>query len=161
MGLSEKINLRIPLHAFIGGFICFGIIFLSKDLGLVWMFVDWLLKSSNCIGALIFEEARIGYYLITLGLTYLPSGFLGGLYAGYKIKDNLKVNLIFPGFIGFAFSASLEYFYMGLRADYMMGLLIPILVIFSGTYLGGYTINWRVEEKLEEEKISLLFKGGN
>jgi hypothetical protein len=123
------------------------------------MFIGWLLKSTDCIGALIFKEAQIGYYLITLGLIYLPSGFLSGLYAGHKIKDNLKVHLIFPGIIGFIFSALLEYFYVGPKADYLMELLIPILVISAGTYLGGYTINWHAEEKLEEEKISLLFKG--
>lgn len=179
MGLSErvrKVDLRLLLHLFIGGLLCFFILLILKDFELIQMFIDWMLKSLNCLGALIFEEAQFGQKLVSLSLIHLPSGFLGGLYTGYKIKERLEVNLIFPsvivllisairtivilsisGYIGSPqfFSILLGY-YFGLSDDYLMGIIIPFLVMTAGVYLGGYTINWRVEERVEEERISLI-----
>lgn len=157
MGVGEKINLRLMLHMFVGGFICFALLFLLKYLGLVWAFIEWILKSSNSLGVLIFEGAQTGYYIISLGLTYLPSGFLGGLYFGRKIEERIEIYLALPSIIGFILSLSLEY-YLGLRPDYLRGLIIPFLTLAAGSYLGGYTINWRIEEKPEEEKISLVLE---
>jgi len=101
----------------------------------------------------------------------LPSGFLGGLYTGYKIKERLKINLVFPSIIALLISAiyttvilfisgyigSLQFFpillgyYFGLSADYLMGIIAPFLVMTTGVYLGGYTVSWKVEERIEEE----------
>lgn len=155
--MSDKINLRLILHMLIGGFICFTLLFLLKYLGLVWVFTEWILKSSNSLGVLIFERAQTGYYMISLGLTYLPSGFLGGLYFGRKIEEKMKIYLAFPSIIGFTLSLLLEY-YLKLSPDYLRGLIIPFLTLAAGSYLGGYTINWRVEEKPREERISLVLE---
>lgn len=180
MGLSEgmrKINLRLLLHLSIGGLLCFLTLLTLKEFELIQMFIDWLLKSLNCLGALIFEEAQLGQKLVSLGLIHLPSGFLGGLYTGYKVKEKLEVNLIFPSVIVLLISAirtvvilyisgyisSPQFFsiilgyYFGLGDDYLMGVIIPFLVMTAGVYLGGYTVNWQVEERVEEEKISLVF----
>lgn len=157
MGMSEKINLQLILHMLIGGFICFALLFLLKYLGLVWALTEWILKSFNSVGVLIFEKAQTGYYIITLGLAYLPSGFLGGLYFGRKIEEKMEIYLAFPSVIGFIISLLLEY-YLGLRPDYLRGLIIPFLTLAAGSYLGGYTISWRIEEKPEEERISLVLE---
>lgn len=176
MGFSEwirKIDLRLLFHLFIGGLISFVLLFILKDFD----FINRLLESLNCLGALIFEEAQTGQKIIGLSLIHLPSGFLGGLYTGYKIKERLKVNLIFPSVIVLLISAiraivvlfasgyigSPQFFpillgyYFGLSDDYLMGLIIPFLVMTTGVYLGGYTVNWQVEKGVEEEKISLVF----
>ncbi|MEM1543525.1 MAG: hypothetical protein QW825_00130 [Candidatus Bathyarchaeia archaeon] len=181
MGLSEgvrKIDLKLLLHLSVGGLLCFLILFILKDSGLMQIIIDWSLRSLNSLGALIFEEAQLGQKLINLGLVYLPSGFIGGLYTGYKIKERLEVNLIFPSVIVLLISAIrslvtlyiygyisspqflpiLLGYYFGLGSDYLMGIIIPFLVMTTGVYLGGYTLNWRVEERVKEERISFVFR---
>ncbi|MBS7624106.1 hypothetical protein KEJ29_00810 [Candidatus Bathyarchaeota archaeon] len=170
MGFNEgvrKIDLRLLVHLLIGGLLCSVALFFLKNL----IIIDLLLKSLNCLGALIFEEAQIGKKIISFGLIHLPSGFLGGLYTGYKIKERLKINLVFPSIIALLISAiyttvilfisgytgSLQFFpillgyYFGLSADYLMGIIAPFLVMTTGVYLGGYTVSWKVEERIEEE----------
>ncbi len=157
----KNLNYWLIIHLLIGGGICFFII-LAFD-GLIWMAVEWTLKTSNLLGAFVFEEAQNGYYIIRLGALYLVSGFLSGLYTGYQIKEKLKINMIFPSITGFAFLMAFRYFsgYLGISnvEVFLRAILMPLIVTTSGVYLGGYTLNWHIEEESEEEKITLIMKG--
>lgn len=161
MRVSEKIDPWLIIHMFIGGAICFVAFFVLEGFGASWRFTEWICKSYGSLGVFIFEEARNGYYLIRLGLIYLPAGFLGGLYLGYKVKEKLKVNMVFPSLIGFAlfliYLVAVGYPIMGIE-NILKGILIPLFTSTSGSYLGGYTLNWHVEEKPKEERISLIFE---
>jgi len=125
---------------------------------------DWIFRTMAIYGVFAYEEAQNAYYIIRLGSIYLPSGFFGGLYAGYKIKEKLKLILMFPCIIGFLFVLLLQYFsgylisiFLASPLDLMKIIVIPIIISLGGSYLGGYAINWQVEE-VAEEKISLILK---
>jgi len=161
MRVSEKIDPWLIIHMFIGGAICFVTIFVLEGFGASWRLTEWIFKSYGSLGVFIFEEARNGYYLIRLGLIYLPAGFLGGLYLGYKVKEKLKVNMVFPSIIGFTlfliYLVAVGYPIIGME-NILKGILIPLFTSTSGSYLGGYTLNWHVEDKPKEERISLIFE---
>lgn len=163
--MSEKeLNCRrMIINLLIGGVINFGsIIFLDIILNST---MNWIYKSLGIYGILVYEEALNAYYIIRLGTVFLSSGFIGGLYVGHKVKENLRLIMAFPSFIGLSLTFALQYF-LGNRALLMQQLLqlfglikvivIPLLVLLLGSYLGGYTLNWQVEEKPKEEKISLV-----
>lgn len=158
MSANELDYRGIAINLLIGGVINFGaLIFLDMT---VYSIMGWIYRSFGIYGVLAFEEAQNAYYIIRLGTVFLSSGFLGGLYAGYKIKENLRVIMAFPGLIGLLLTLTLQFFLRTLSIQHIFGLvknvIIPLMVLVSGSYLGGYTLNWRVEEKLEEERISLI-----
>lgn len=161
MRVSEKIDPWLIIHMLISGAICFGIILILDGFGAPWRLTEWIVKSYGSLGVFIFEEARNGYYLIRLGLIYLPAGFLGGFYLGYKVKERLKVNMVFPSVIGFTlfilYLTVVGYQIVGME-HVLKGILIPLFTSIGGSYLGGYTLNWHVEEKPKEERISLIFE---
>ncbi|MEM2341313.1 MAG: hypothetical protein QXX94_01510 [Candidatus Bathyarchaeia archaeon] len=143
------------LNLIIGGAICL-FIFLILEEAIRQFFI-----SSNILGILIFDEARLAYNLIKIGCAYLPAGFLGGLFVGYRDKENLKIILLFPSIIGFIFWAILNYFfgYWGfIPVDYLNMVIMPLFSLTAGAYLGGYTVNWPTERKPKEERVSLIFK---
>ncbi|MEM1606891.1 MAG: hypothetical protein QXW55_01375 [Candidatus Bathyarchaeia archaeon] len=160
----EKPNYRsITINLLIGGVISFGaMIFLDIILNST---ANWIFRSLGIYGILVYEEALNAYYLIRLGTVFLSSGFIGGLYVGHKIKENLRVIMSFPSFIGLSFMFTLQFF-AGNRAlilqqfSQLFGLvrviIAPLLMLLLGSYLGGYTLNWQMEEKPKEEKISFL-----
>jgi len=161
MDLS-KIDYWKLIHILIGGLTYLvGVFFLEM---LVRLVADWIFRTTAIYGVLAYEEAQNAYYIIRLGTIYLPSGFFGGLYTGYKIKEKLKLIMMFPSITGFLLVLIIQYFlgYMTLIISASLLNLakiiaIPFIVSLSGSYLGGYTINWQVEEVVEE-KISLLFE---
>jgi len=161
MDLS-KINYREIIHILIGGLIYFvSILFLEM---LTRSILDWIFRTTATYGVLAYEEALNAYYIIRLGSIYLPSGFLGGLYTGYKIREKLKLIMIFPCVIGFLLVLLLQYFsgylismILASLSDLMKTIIVPIIISLGGSYLGGYTLNWQVEE-VTEERISLILK---
>ncbi|MEM1581831.1 MAG: hypothetical protein QXK89_04890 [Candidatus Bathyarchaeia archaeon] len=159
----NKIDYRKLIYILISGIIYFATAFTLEML--VQSTLDWIFRTMGISGILAFEDAQNAYYIIRLGIVYLSSGYLGGLYAGYKIKENLKLNMTFPSLIGFLLIFTMQYF-LGysavLKALSLIGfakiIAMPLIVSLVGSYLGGYTVNWQVEEKPKEEKISLIFK---
>ena len=161
MDLS-KIDYWKLIHILIGGLTYLvSVLFLEM---LVQSTTDWIFRTIGIYGVLAYEEAQNAYYIIKLGTIYLSSGFFGGLYTGYKVKEKLKLIMIFPGIIGFLLVLTLQYFsgYLTLMiltplSNLAKIIIIPTLISLSGSYLGGYTMNWQVEE-VTEEKISLLLE---
>jgi hypothetical protein len=144
------------VHIVIGGAICLFVayVLLSNSV------VENLFIISGSLGVLVFQEAINALDIITFGVVYLPSGFLGGLYTGYKIKENLRVILLFPGIIGFVILTLLKIFSGNMNPSNikLMGdIFISLLGSVIGSYLGGYTMNWETEEEKTEEtgKIQL------
>jgi len=108
--------------------------------------IQTLLFNLNCMGLLSFNEVKYGITLLTLATAYLPSGFFGGLYTGYRIKDSLRSILIFPALVGFTvFIVFLLLFGYGDFLNLLLqeDILIALLGIVAGSYFGGYTINWK------------------
>jgi len=168
MNLGE-IDYQKLIHIIIGGLIyLLGVLLLDA---LVQSIAYWIFRNTGIGGVLAYEEAQNAYYIIILGATYLSSGFLGGLYTGYKIKEKLKLIMMFPSIIGFPLTF-IPYYFFGYQVTLFSYLtpaglaslsnltkiiIIPMLISLSGSYLGGYTINWEIEEVVEE-KISLLLE---
>lgn len=163
MSVKELNYQRIAINLLIGGVINFGVmIFLDIILNST---MNWICRSLGIYGILVYEEALNAYYIIRLGTVFLSSGFIGGLYVGYKVKENLRLIMAFPGLIGLTLVLVLQYF-AGNRTSLIQQFLqlfgpikivvIPLLVLLLGSYLGGYTLNWQVEEKPKEEKISFV-----
>jgi len=135
------------IHIALGGAIC---LFAMYILALIVpITVQMILFSLGCLGLLSLKETVNAMLLLLFGTAYLPSGFTGGLYIGYKIKKNLRIILIFPALIGFIGMITLRFFtgYLDFsRLNLQQEILIPLLGNILGTYLGGYTINWEKEE---------------
>lgn len=143
----RSLEYRSLLHIAIGGGISFGATYFL--LSIVPVGVRLLLFSLGYVGLLAFTEAGSAMSLFTFGTVFLPSGFFGGLYTGSKIKENLRIILVFPALIGFIGLIALRYFtgYINLSAiDPQNDFLIPILGNVVGSYLGGYAVNWEFEE---------------
>lgn len=160
MDLS-KIDYWKLIHILIGGLTYFVSVFFLEML--LHLAMDWIFRTTAIYGVLAYEEAQNAYYIIRLGSVYLPSGFFGGLYTGYKVKERLKLIIIFPSTAGFLFFFVLQFFlgYIGSAVLTFLNLakliVIPLIVSIFGSYLGGYTINWEVKE-VEEEQLSLIFE---
>ena len=88
--------------------------------------------------------------MLTVGVVYLPSGFLGGLYAGKYNKKSRKKILAIPGIIGvvgFILIAYIGDFLPLSDINIVRELLMPLSGTIIGSYLGGYTIIPKVEKK--------------
>ena len=132
----------------LGGIICFFTAF--SLLAMSQWIIHKTLFTFGCMGLLAFEETVPAIVMSLLVLVYLPSGFFAGLYTGYKIKENLRVILIYPPLIGFAALMILRIYLGGLDLS-LEGIgrdaLIPLVGNVVGSYLGGYTMNWEMEEE--------------
>jgi len=116
-------------------------------LSFVPVLVRMTLVNFNSLGLLSFAEVGSeAMALLSLGIIYLPSGFLGGLYTGYRIDENPKFPLIISGLIGSAVLIILKYFtgYLDVSnlSIFVYEFAFPLLGNVVGTYLGGYTMQW-------------------
>jgi len=157
MGLGSLGRYGDLLHIAFGGGICLAAMYFL--ISLVPAGIRILLFNIGYAGLLAFTEATNAMVLLMLGTVYLPSGFLGGLYTGYKINENIKIILLFPAMIGFAGLIALRFFtgYLNLSIINLQNeIFIPILGNVVGAYLGGYTMNWEMEETVKlSETIEL------
>jgi len=153
--LSEKMDF---IHAALGGGICFFVMFLLSDLAQVAL--ERLLIFFGVVGVVVFEQQfLLARLVIMFGVVYLTSGFCGGLYTGYNVKENLKIIFAIPGIIGFIGLTILTYFlgYVDLSTiDFTSEIFLPLLGSMLGAYLGGYTMNWPSEGEETSEEIEKL-----
>ncbi len=135
------------IHLALGGGICFFTMYVLVSVST--MGLRLILHYFNSLGLLAFTESMNATSLFILGTAYIPSGFFGGLYTGYKIKENLRITFLFPALIGSAGLVILR-FLSGYTSFSILNLqqefLIPILGNVVGSYLGGYAMNWEIEE---------------
>lgn len=132
-----------------GGVICFLAAFTLLSM---WQWIlSRLLLALGCFGLLSFvEEVRPAVVALLMVVIHLPSGFLGGLYTGYKIKENLRIILIYPSVIGVAALAIVQLYFHAIDLSFEgLGreVFLPLLGNIAGSYLGGYTMNWESEEE--------------
>lgn len=138
-----------------GGLICFFIsFFLLSGSPPIWIYIIYkLLQTVGAYGLLAFyKEVEPALILFLVAIVYLPSGFLGGLYTGYKIKENLRIVLLYPSLIGFAILLILQLYFGVLdlsSPNLARDILVPLVGSIVGSYLGGYTVNWETEEEEE------------
>jgi len=131
------------IHVSIGGVICLFVMYITLAVS-SWGIKE-LLYYLNCLGLLVFSEAAGAISLFLFGVSYLPSGFFGGLYVGYRLKENLKIDLAFPGLIGVTVLVVLQFLSGNLNflnLKFERDILIPLLGNVTGAYFGGYAINW-------------------
>lgn len=161
----DGINREKIIHVLAGGGISLVSIFFAE--AILWLVMDFLLRTFGIYGILVYWETQEAFFLFRLGSVYFLSGFVGGLYVGYKIKEGLETIMIFPAIICILGIALLQSFtgYIGMAIStgrfssyFIRDLLIPLSVLIAGSYLGGYTLNWHVEEEPEEERIYLIFE---
>ena len=146
LGTLEKEDL---IHAAIGGGVCFLLMFLLTELAQIGL--QQILINLGMIGVMVFKEPfQIARLIFVFGIAHLTSGFCGGLYTGYKVLENMKIILLIPGVIG-TVGFVLLLLIMGRLgtpdADYIGYVLLPFIGSVTGSYLGGYAINWSVEEE--------------
>jgi len=151
------------IHILIGGALCFFALYILS--ALVQRGIETLMVNFGVLGAMIFDQTMNAIYIMMFGIVHLPSGFCGGLYTGYKTKENLKIALALPGIIGFVAMILLRYFYGYFdlsNIDWTKDILMPLVGNTIGAYLGGYTLNWPTEEESAEEgeKITLYLEEG-
>ncbi|OYT46295.1 hypothetical protein B6U84_00715 [Candidatus Bathyarchaeota archaeon ex4484_40] len=159
--LSEKAS--VLKYVALGGLISSLIAFVLRIilLGAIYM----ILKNFDCLGVRVYGEALLATTLIMIGGTYIPGGFIGGLYVGYKVKDEkLRILLLFSALLGCTVLLALMFFFLGYRVTYYLemerelriSVFLPLLGVLVGTYLGGYSVNWgKEEEKISEGKLVL------
>ena len=107
--------------------------------------VEALLTGAGNLGVLIFEDAAAALQIMVFGLVFLPSGMAGGIYIGYKVKDNPRVIYALPGITGFVLFSVLSLFSGGINLynlDIVKSILVPFSGNIIGSYMGGYTMNW-------------------
>jgi len=150
------------VHTAIGGGICFIVMFVISDLAQGVM--ERILIYFGVIGVIVFQEQfALARSIVLFGAVYLPGGFFGGLYTGYKVEEGLRTILAAPGVIGFAILTILTYFlgqFDPSSPDFTYRLLFALLGNIIGSYLGGYAMNWPAEEEATEEvgKLTLDLK---
>ncbi len=146
------------VHILLGGTIAFGITVLLIDIA--QNLLQQTLVEQGMAGTMFyvdnFQFAR-GFFI--LGLVYLPSGFVGGIYTGYNVTIKLKITLLIPTII-----STLGFFLLAtLLANYAITLQFLGLIVLQfvgtliGLYLGGYAINWNLlhEKKETPGKLTL------
>jgi len=159
--MDESMTLRERIwsiaHIIIGGGLSFFVIFILSTLAQTG--IETLVSSMGSAGVLVFDQAVSAFYIIMFGIVYLPSGFCGGLYTGYKTEEDLKIALAITGIVGFVILTILSLYYGSLNlssVQFVNQFLVPLSGMVIGAYLGGYTITWETEEEPEEEyKIQL------
>ena len=146
------------IHAAIGAGICFFVMFFFEFFAQRG-FISSLLYF-GLIGVMAFQEQFVlALAIFSFGTVYLLGGFLGGLYAGYQIEENLRVALAIPGIVGFIIYTVAMYLLGATdfsNIDLANRVLLPLVGNVAGAYLGGYAMNWPSEEEAESfEKLSL------
>jgi hypothetical protein len=131
------------LHAIVGGIAC---LLVSTILYVVLQGGVAFLSILDSLGLLVFDESVYALQLLLFGLVFLPSGFIGGLYTGHKVKENLHIVLVLPGLISFILFIFLFNF------NLVGGIMIQLSGYTLGSYLGGYTVNWPLKKDVEENK---------
>ena len=154
--MSDAVTRMDIVHSAVGGGICFlGTILLSS---LVNILIQRILIALGILTVTVFENFVIAKAAISFALIYLICGFLGGLYTGYFVENNLKILLPLTGGIGFTGFTVVLIFYGGLdlTVNFLEMIILPLLGDIIGAYLGGYTISWPSEGEEEvDEEISL------
>lgn len=153
--MSNTLTKKDILHSALGGGICFlGTLFLSS---LVNLLIQRMLMALGILTVSVFENFVIAKSAMAFALIYLISGFLGGLYTGYSVENNMKITLSITGGIGFIGFMVMLIFYgeLNLNMNYFEMIILPLLGDLIGAYLGGYTIRWPSESEEEVEEISL------
>mgnify|MGYP001118821641 CR=1 FL=1 len=146
----------VLLHMALGGAICLFTMYILLSISPLG--IEMILFNLGCFGLVAFSESVNALSLFLLGTTYLPSGFLGGLYTGYKIKENLTIILVIPALIGVLGLIALRFFtgYINLSSfNFQNEVFIPFLGGVIGVFLGGYAMNWETEEAESSEAIEL------
>ena len=154
-GLLSRLLPRLREYAPIifGGLISFFMaFFLLSGSPPIWIYIIYkLLQTVGAYGLLAFyKEVEPALILFLVAIVYLPSGFLGGLYTGYKIRENLRIVLLYPSLIGFAILLILQLYFGVLdlsSPNLARDILVPLVGSIVGSYLGGYTMNWKTEEE--------------
>ncbi|MEM2110276.1 MAG: hypothetical protein QXX08_00140 [Candidatus Bathyarchaeia archaeon] len=135
------------LHTIIGGLAC---LLTSTILYVVLQGGVAFLAALDSLGLLVFDESIYALQLLLFGLVFLPSGFIGGLYTGHKVKENLYIILVLPGLISFIL------FIFLFNVDLIGGIMIQLSGNILGSYLGGYTMNWPPKKDVEENRKKLM-----
>jgi len=149
------------IHISIGGIIFFASIILFGFIAQAML--DLAFRTLGIWGVLAYAEAQNAHYIIRLGTDYLTAGFFGGLYIGYKVKEHLKAAALFPAPFGLTVFFAVQYFLgygippSSLTLINLLKIIVaPLMISIAGSYMGIYTVNWRVEEKPKEERISFI-----
>jgi len=103
---------------------------------------------------MILNETTSAIQVLLFGVVYLPSGFLGRLYTGFRlnqreIRVKLLTHLALPGVSGFSilFLAGFILGFLNLSVvDYAPDILFQLSGCVSGGCLGGYAMNCRSVE---------------
>jgi len=144
------------VHIALGGMICLFTVYIFLSISPIG--IRMLLFHLGWLGLLAFSEGTNAMLLLVLATAYLPSGFCGGLYTGYKIKENLRIIFVLPALIGLTGLIALRFFSGTFNLSYLNiqnEVLIPLLGNVVGAYLGVYTMNWRTEEARPSETLEL------
>ncbi len=155
------------IYALIGGGLGFIVVWVTSVLifdpngiGAVY----WSLASLGILGIISFQEQfALASAIMQFGIVHLLGGFCGGLYTGYKVEKKLKFLLIIPGIatflISFLIFIASTYFQGGavnLSTTNLLGtVILPITGNLTGSYLGGYAINWPTKEETEKKEPNL------
>ncbi|GEM_PF-814343 len=141
-------------HTLIGGGIIAGILFVMLCIfNFQWIALVTLLNGLNCLGLILYPEIAAVSVILSFAVIYMPSGFCGGLYTGYRIKENLRIILLIPALLGFLFIILILFWLFPkyrLLINPIRDILIPLIGIITGSYLGGYSMNWGVEAEEAE-----------
>jgi hypothetical protein len=156
------------IHITIGGLIVFSLMLAVIVFG-IWssVFVQ-ILNTFGYLGLNAFDETLTASQILMFGIIFLPSGFVGGLYVGYRLRENqIEGNpllvLVLPSVVGFALflvgGVILGYLNV-LALNLATEIFMPLAGNIIGGYLGGYTMNWSTEEKSPElsEQLTIDLK---
>jgi len=157
--LKDVILEKIPMeaiHVMIGGTLISLTAFVLRIVLLGMIYTT--LKNYSCLGVRIYPEALLAITLIMIGGTYIPGGFLGGLYIGHKVKKKNRSTMLFSSIAGCGILLLLLHLGLGYVITYYIEaerethvpFPIPLFGIFIGTVLGSYSVDWG---KLREEKL--------
>ena len=160
---TDSANITIPIHLSIGAAIIFFMIYILS--GVLHASLSEIVAFLGYGGVMILDETTSAIQVLLFGVVYLPSGFLGGLYTGFRLnQDEMRVNLFthqaLLGVAGFSilFLARLILGFLSPSVvDYVTDILLPLSGCVLGGYLGGYAMNWPSEEEsfLQEDGPSI------
>jgi len=139
----------------IGGGICFLAAFVLPSL--MESLLQQLLIYQGIAGVIAFDSFKTAKTLILFGAAYLPCGFLGGLYTGYKSKEVSSLLLFITSAVGIVSFTLLLFFWGGLGSlTYYNEVLISALIgNLVGVHLGGYTMKRPLKKEEEQAPFSI------
>jgi hypothetical protein len=149
MNVFESEKVMKFVHILLGGAIGFFLIYMIMNFSLI--IFDRGLDYFNALGIQIFNETRYALLLFMFGLSYLPGGFLGGIYTSYQLRDflekksELKYYLILPGVIAFLILIVVRFVFGYLDFTTLLipdDIIVPLIGSLIGVYLGGFSLNW-------------------